>query len=169
LKTKRGACFIAALAVGLLLSACSVPDAGDRPVTEGRDWHWDQEAGADEASAFMEVAVDKEAAEVKGAVQINPQEDVYFLSFVTGEKDAEGIAEALHSEEPLRARKAEAVPKAELFGHLGLAEPQTLKGTRWAGVCPPCVNDDRRKKVQWIEIHVQTLQSDRARVYLQAF
>ncbi|MGW0909953.1 hypothetical protein [Streptomyces sp. NPDC002853] len=166
---KRGACSAAALAVGLSLAACAVPDTGDRPVTEGRDWHWDKEAGADEASAFMEVAVPKGAAEVKGAVQVNPQGDVYLLSFVTGEKDAEGIAETLHSEEPLRAGKAEAVPKAELFGHLGLAEPQTLKGTRWAGVCPPCVNDGRRKKVQWVEIHVQALESGRARVYLQAF
>ncbi|MGW7274118.1 hypothetical protein ACWGH5_26770 [Streptomyces sp. NPDC054864] len=169
MESTRGALVGAALIGGLLVSACAVPDAGDRPVTEGRDWHWDQEAGADEASAFMDVAVPEGAAEVKGAVQVNPQEDVYFLSFVTGKKDAEDIAESLHSEEPLRARKAETVPKAELFGHLGLAEPQTLKATRWAGACPPCVNDDRHKRVQWIEIHVHALETDRARVYLQAF
>ncbi|MEU6679180.1 hypothetical protein [Streptomyces sp. NPDC046925] len=169
--SRRGACSVAILAAGLLLSGCGVPDAGDRPVTEGRDWHWhwDRDAGADEASAFMGVAVPEGAAQLRGAVQVNPQEDVYLLSFVTGEKGAEGVAEALHSEEPLRARTAEAVPKAELFGHLGLAEPQTLEGARWAGVCPPCVKDEHRKKVQWIEIHVQALGSDRARVYLQAF
>lgn len=74
--------------------------AGDRPATEGRDWHGDQKAGADEASAFMNVTVPKGATGVKGAVQINPQEDVYLLSFVTGEKDAEDIAATLHSEEP---------------------------------------------------------------------
>ncbi|MGV9880639.1 hypothetical protein [Streptomyces sp. NPDC003006] len=158
-----------ALAVGLVLSACSVPDAGDRQVTEGRDWHWDQEAGAVESAAFMNVAVPKGAAEVRGAVQVNPQDNVYLLSFVTSEKDAEGVAATLHSEEPLRARQNDAAPKGGLFEHLGLAEPQTLKGTRWAGVCPPCANDDRREKVQWIEIFVQTLGSDRARVYLQAF
>jgi hypothetical protein len=31
------------------------------------------------------------------------------------------------------------------------------------------VKDTRRKRVQWIEIYVQSLEADRARVYLQAF
>ncbi|MFH8560437.1 hypothetical protein [Streptomyces sp. NPDC017988] len=169
MNNRHGACFVMTLAAGLLLSACSVPDAGDRQVAEGRDWHWDREAGADEASAFMKVEVPKGATETKGAVQVNPREDVYLLSFVTSEKSAEELAAGLRPEKPLKARKNGPAPKTELYGHLGLAEPQTLKGTRWAGVCPPCVNDGRRDKVQWIEIYVQTLTSERARVYLQAF
>lgn len=57
----------------------------------------------------------------------------------------------------------------ELFGHLGLAEPRSEKGVRWAGVCPPCVGDSRRSEVQWIEIHVLALNADRTRVYMQAY
>ncbi|MGW6270389.1 hypothetical protein [Streptomyces sp. NPDC055060] len=172
MKIERCAWLVAVVAGSLLLSACSVPDAGDRAVREGRDWHWDPEAGAGEASAFMGVAVPEGAAQVTGAVRVNPREDVYLLSFVAAESDAEGVAEGLGLRESLRALEGPAGAGEELFGHLGLAEPQSLKGTRWAGVCPPCVDDDRRenrKKVQWIEIHVQALKTDRARVYLQAF
>ncbi|MFD3476364.1 hypothetical protein [Streptomyces sp. NPDC058695] len=138
-------------------------------MTEGRDWHWDKEAGAAEASAFMNVAVPKGATQSKGAVQINPQEDIYLLSFVTSVKNAESIAEDLHSEEPLKDKTKDFAPEGERFGHLGLTEPQTLKGARWTGVCPPCVKDYRRKKVQWIDLYVQSLKAEQARVYLQAF
>ncbi|MFK4067505.1 hypothetical protein [Streptomyces sp. NPDC029674] len=169
MRTKRGAGAVAALSVGLLLAGCAVPDAGDRQVTEGRDRYWDAKAGAADTAAFMKVTVPEGATGVVGAVQVNPREDVYVLSFVTGERDAEGIAESLRSEGPLEARKNDAAPEAELFGYLGLAEPQTLSGTRWAGVCPPCVGDDRRGRVQWIEVYVQSLGGGRARVYLEAF
>ncbi|WP_329412780.1 hypothetical protein OG802_21520 [Streptomyces sp. NBC_00704] len=137
-------------------------------MTEGRDWRWDEEAGASEAAAFMNVAIPEGAAQTKGAVQLNPQEDVYLLTFVTSEKTAEDIAEDLRSGEPLHVRKGDSA-EGECFAHLGLPEPQTLKGARWAGVCPPCVHDDRRGKVQWIDIYVETLGTDRARVCLQAF
>ncbi|WP_367323624.1 hypothetical protein [Streptomyces sp. HUAS ZL42] len=166
---RRGAHLLAALATVLLLASCSSSDGGDRRVSEGRDWHWDKEAGAAEASAFMNVAVPDGATQTKGAVQVNPQEDIYLLSFVTTGKNADGIAEDLRSEEPLKAQKKDFAPEGERFAHLGLPEPQTLKEARWAGVCPPCVNDDRRKKVQWIEIYVQTLKGDQARGCLQAF
>ncbi|MFC9754873.1 hypothetical protein [Streptomyces sp. NPDC056921] len=169
MKIRRGAHFLAALAAVVLLASCSGSDGDDRRVTEGRDWHWDKNAGVPQASAFMNVTVPKDATQTKGAVQINPQEDIYLLSFVTSEKNAEGIAEDLHSGDPLKAQKKNFVPDRERFKHLGLAEPQTLAGTRWAGVCPPCVNDDRRKKVQWIDVYVQALKDDRVRVYLQAF
>lgn len=167
--TRRGALLIAAVAATFLLSACSGPDTDDRRVTDGRTSRWDGNAGAPEASAFMHVAAPKGATEVKGAVQINPQEDIYLLSFVTSEKNAEGIAADLRPEEPLKARKVDFAPDGELFRHLGLAEPQTLKGARSAGACPPCVKDVRRKKVQWIDIYVQALKDDQARVYLKAF
>jgi hypothetical protein len=166
---KRSAPLIAALTATLLLSACSSPDTNDRRVTDGRTLQWDKNAGAPEASVFMNVTAPQGATEVKGAVQINPQEDIYLLSFVTSEKKAEGIAADLRSEEPLKVKKVDFAPDGELFKHLGLAEPQTLKGTRSAGVCPPCVKDDRRKKVQWIDIYVQALKDDQARVYLKAF
>ncbi|MGW0086895.1 hypothetical protein [Streptomyces sp. NPDC003393] len=167
--TKRGALLIAAVAATFLLSACSGGDTGDRRATDRSTSRWDENAGAPEASAFMHVTAPKGATEVKGAVQINPQEDIYLLSFVTSEKNAEGIAADLRPEEPLKVKKADFTPDGDLFRHLGLAEPQTLKGARSAGVCPPCVKDDRRKTVQWIDIYVQTLKGDKARVYLKAF
>ncbi|MFI6058536.1 hypothetical protein [Streptomyces sp. NPDC051286] len=166
---RRGAHFFTALATVLLLASCSGSDMNNRRAGEGRDWHWDKKAGATEASAFMNVAVPEGATQAKGAVQVNPQEDIYLLSFVTSEKNAEDIAEDLHSEVPLKAQKKDFAPEGERFGHLGLPEPQTLKGVRSTGVCPPCVKDDRRKKVQWIDIYVQAFKADQARVYLQAF
>ncbi|MEU1145490.1 hypothetical protein ACFYO9_05270 [Streptomyces sp. NPDC005863] len=168
-RTRWGAGAVVALVVGLLVAGCSVPDAGDGQATEGRDWYWDPEAGADDAAGFMEVAVPKGATGVKGAVQVNPQENQYILTFVTSEKAAEEVAASLHSEEPLTVRKNEIKPWSVLLERLRLAKPYALKGARWAGVCPPCVSDPRRKKVQWIEIYVRGLKGDRARVYLSAF
>lgn len=167
---RRGAPLLAALAAALLLSSCSGSDGDgrkgpERSVGQG----WDEDAGAAEVAAFMRVAVPADATQTKGAVQLNPREDVYLLSFVTTEEKAEGIAADLHASEPLKARKKDFAPEGERFGHLGLPEPQTLTGARWAGVCPPCADDTRRARVQWIEIYVQSLEPDRARVYLQAF
>ncbi|MFD3656402.1 hypothetical protein [Streptomyces sp. NPDC058620] len=138
-------------------------------MADGRTTHWGKGMGASEASAFMKVKVPERAKEVKGAVQVNPQEDIYLLSFVTDEKTAERIAADLRPEKPLRTRNHDLPPAAELFGHLGLAEPQTQKGARWAGVCPPCAGDKRRSGVGWIEIHVLELDADSTRVYMQAF
>ncbi|MEU6662365.1 hypothetical protein [Streptomyces sp. NPDC046821] len=166
---RRAARIFVALAGVLLVGSCSGSDAGDRRVTEGRDWHWDKTAGVTEAAAFMNVAVPEGATQAKGAVQVNPQEDVYLLSFVTSGKNAEDIAHDLHSEHPLKARKKDFAPEGERFGHFGLPEPQTLKSVRSAGVCPPCVKDARRKNVQWIDIYVQAVGAGQARVYLQAF
>ncbi|MCF4135687.1 hypothetical protein L1856_00190 [Streptomyces sp. Tue 6430] len=133
---RRGALLSAAVAAIFLLFACSSPDTDDRRATDGRTSRWDENAGAPEASAFMNVTAPKGATEVKGAVQINPQEDIYLLSFVTSEKNAEGVAADLLPEEPLKVKKVDFAPDGELFEHLGLAEPQTLEGARSAGVCP---------------------------------
>ncbi|PWS49584.1 hypothetical protein DLE01_22705 [Streptomyces sp. FT05W] len=160
---------VAALGAALLLTSCSSAGEDEHRTTDGRASHWGEDMGAPEASAFMKVAVPESATEVKGAVQINPQEDIYLLSFVTDEKTAVRVAEDLRPEKPLRARNQDLPSPTELFGHLGLAEPQSEKGVRWAGVCPPCVGDSRRSEVQWIEIHVLELDADRARVYVQAF
>ncbi|MFE4690339.1 hypothetical protein ACFRH6_09820 [Streptomyces sp. NPDC056749] len=160
---------LAALGAALLLTSCSSADGDDHWTTDGRTSHWEKDMGAPEASAFMKVAVPGSATEVKGAVQINPQEDIYLLSFVTDEKTAVRVAEDLRPEKPLHARNQDLPSPTELFGHLGLAEPQSEKGVRWAGVCPPCAGDSRRSEVQWIEIHVLELDADRTRVYLQAF
>ncbi|MET8227781.1 hypothetical protein [Streptomyces sp. NPDC005301] len=86
----------------VLLASRTGPDGGDRLAAEGRDWHWDEQAGAAEASAFMRVAVPEDATGTKGAVQINPQEDVYLLTFVNSVKNAERVAGDLRSEEPLK-------------------------------------------------------------------
>ncbi|MEU1091087.1 hypothetical protein ACFYPN_32820 [Streptomyces sp. NPDC005576] len=157
------------LGATLLLASCSSTGGNDHRTTDGRASHWGKGMGAPEASAFMKVAVPGNATEVKGAVQINPQEDIYLLSFVTDEKSAVGVAEDLRPEQPLRMRNQDVPASTELFGHLGLAEPQSEKGARWAGVCPPCVGDSRRSKVQWIEIHVVELDAGTTRVYMQAF
>ncbi|SMF15456.1 hypothetical protein SAMN02745830_01904 [Streptomyces sp. Amel2xC10] len=122
-----------------------------------------------EVVAFMNVVVPEGATEAKGAVQVNPREDVYLLSFVTSEENAEDLAEDLRSEKPLEDRKVDFAPQGERFGHLGLPEPETVDGARWVGVCPPCVGDERRSKMQWIEVYVQAVAQGRARVYLQAF
>ncbi|WP_078958751.1 hypothetical protein [Streptomyces sp. NRRL S-4] len=159
----------AALGAAMLLTSCSTAGVDDRRTTDGRASHWEKDAGAPEASAFMKVTVPKSATEVKGAVQINPQEDIHLLSFVADEKTAVRIAEDLRPEKPLRTRNQAPPSPTELFGHLGLAEPESEKGVRWAGVCPPCVSDDRRSKVQWIQIHVLAPDAARTRVYLQAF
>ncbi|MFF0593079.1 hypothetical protein [Streptomyces antibioticus] len=165
----RGARFFAALAAVVCLTACSGADAGGARASDERWPQWDETAGAAEVSAFMKVAVPEGATGVEGAVQVNPREDVYLLSFVTSEENAEGIAEDLRSEEPLEDRKVDLAPQGERFGHLGLPEPESLEGTRWVGVCPPCVGDERRSKMQWIEVYVQAVAEGRTRVYLQAF
>ncbi|MGW1513095.1 hypothetical protein [Streptomyces sp. NPDC002394] len=155
------------LAASLLLSSCSAADR-DR-VTRDPYPYWEQGAGAPEAAGFMKVSVPAGATGVKGAVQANPQEDVYLLSFVTEAEKAVQIAEDLRSEKPIHTKAVDLLPKRELFGHLGLPEPQTLKGTRWAGVCPPCVKDYRRRSVQWIDVYVYDVAGGKARVYLHAF
>ncbi|MGW0856704.1 hypothetical protein [Streptomyces sp. NPDC002690] len=160
---------LAALGAALLLSSCSSAGGNDHRATDGYASHWGEDMGAPEASAFMKVAVPESATEVKGAVQINPQEDVYLLSFVTDEKTAVGVAEDLRPETPLHTRKQDLPSPTELFGHLGLTEPQSEQGVRWAGACPPCIGDSRRSEVQWIEIHVLELGAHRTRVYLRAF
>lgn len=155
------------LAASLLVSSCSASD-GDR-VTRDPYPYWEKGSGAPEAAAFMKVRVPTGATEVKGAVQANPQEDVYLLSFVTDAEKAVQISEDLRPEKPIHTKAADLPPDHELFGHLGLPEPQTLKGARWAGVCPPCVGDDRRRTVAWIDIYVYDMAGGKARVYLHAF
>lgn len=95
---------LAALGAALLLTSCSSADGDDHRTPDGRTSRWGKALGAPEASAFMQLEVPKSATEVKGAVQINPQEDIYLLSFVTDEKTAVRVAEDLRPEKPLRAR-----------------------------------------------------------------
>ncbi|APE26526.1 MULTISPECIES: hypothetical protein [Streptomyces] len=155
------------LAASLLLSSCSTSDR-DRATRDPYPY-WELGVGAPEVADFMKVVVPAGATEVNGAVQANPQEDVYLLSFVTDANTAVQIAEDLRTEKPIRTKAVDLPPDEELFGHLGLPEPQTLKGARWAGVCPPCVKDHRRSSVQWIDVYVYDLAGGKARVYLHAF
>ncbi|MFE9722589.1 hypothetical protein ACFYQ5_03025 [Streptomyces sp. NPDC005794] len=160
---------LAAFGAVLLLASCTTAGADGPGTADVRTSHWGKDMGAPESSAFMKVTVPGSAAEVRGAVQINPQEDVYLLSFVTDEKTAVRVAEDLRPEKPLRTNSQGLPSSTELFGHLGLTEPQSEKGVRWAGVCPSCVGDNRRSEVQWIEIHVLELDAEKTRVYMQAF
>lgn len=155
------------LAASLLLSSCSTSDR-DRATRDPYPY-WELGVGAPEVADFMKVVVPAGATEVNGAVQANPQEDVYLLSFVTDANTAVQIAEDLRTEKPIRTKAVDLPPDEELFRHLGLPEPQTLKGARWAGVCPPCVKDHRRSSVQWIDVYVYDLAGGKARVYLHAF
>jgi hypothetical protein len=155
------------LVAAFLLSSCTVADPGD--VERVRYPHWKKGAGAPETADFMKVDVPAGASEVKGAVEVNPQEDVYLLSFVTSERAAVRIAEELHPEEPLHTKTVDLPPNREQFGHLSLPEPQNLKGARWAGVCPPCVGDSKRRNVAWIDIYVHDITEGQSRVYLKAF
>ncbi|MFI8435255.1 hypothetical protein ACIGJO_16120 [Streptomyces sp. NPDC079020] len=150
----------------LLLTSCSTAD----PVRATRaSSYWEKGAGATEAAAFMKVQIPEGATEVKGAVQVNPREDDYILTFRTDRTTATNVAKDLRSEEPPEPWNVNPKSRPELFGHLGLAEPETLKGVLHANVCPPCVNDYRRRKVAHLEIHIENLADDQARVYLRAF
>ncbi|MFI2373365.1 hypothetical protein [Streptomyces sp. NPDC018833] len=157
----------AALVSALLLASCST--AGPGRATRDSYSYWEKGAGAIEATAFMKVQVPEGATEVKGAVQVNPRENQYILTFRTDRTTAAQVAKDLRSEEPPAPWKSNPSPKSELFRHLGLAEPETLKGALWAGVCPPCVEDSRRRNVAWIEIYIENLDAGQARVYLHAF
>ncbi|MEU0004210.1 hypothetical protein ABZ079_07890 [Streptomyces sp. NPDC006314] len=166
--TKRIAALSGVLCSALLLTACSSSDSGGTVHrTAGRGPTWDEKAGAPEAAAFMKIDLPSGATGVKGAVQVNPQEDMYLLSFVTGKATAERMAEDLHFDAPL-STTAKSGLEGALFEHLGLTDPEKLEGVRWSGVCPPCVEHDRGQ-VQWIEMYVHDEGKGRSRVYLQAF
>lgn len=107
---------LAVLGAALLLTSCSRADGDDHRTTDGRTSRWEKDLGAPEASAFMQLEVPKNATEVKGAVQINPQEDIYLLSFVTDEKTAVEVAEDLRPEKPLRVRNENPRPPRSSSG-----------------------------------------------------
>lgn len=163
----RGSLFVALISV-LVLTSCSTGAPGSA-TRESTYPYWEKGAGAAEAAAFMKIQIPKGAMDVKGAVQVNPREDEYILSFRTGKATAAQVAKDLHSEEPLAPWGIKSTQESELFEHLGLAEPKTLKDALWAGVCPPCVKDYRRRDVAWMEIYIENLDSEQARVYLRAF
>ncbi|MCM2393112.1 hypothetical protein [Streptomyces albipurpureus] len=153
-----------------LLTSCSIAGSDDSQSDVERYSHWDKDMGPAEVAGFMKVKVPVGATEVKGAVRVNPREDTYLLSFITDEENAAEVAADLRSEEPLLPSDHNVAPKGENFRHLGLDESENLKGVRWVGVCPPCVEDERRKaQVSWIEAYVQSQGQGKARVYLKAF
>ncbi|MET9374246.1 hypothetical protein ABZX98_08885 [Streptomyces sp. NPDC002992] len=164
--SRLGRLVAAATLVGLLGACSPAPDS-----RESRHQEWDKKAGAPEAAAFMKVDLPAGATEVKGARQLNVQDDSYLLSFTTTPKAAEVIGKQFEGQAPLeeRAPLSTPIPPGTPFAHLGLPEPDTLQGVRWAGVCPPCVKDKQRKHIEWIEIYLQKLDADRTRVYLRAW
>ncbi|MFE0698841.1 hypothetical protein [Streptomyces sp. NPDC058872] len=107
---------------------------------------------------------------MKGAVRIQPQENVYLLSFVTNEQIAEAITEDLHPDYPLAVEgPSSSSLSGEGFKRLDLTPPQELKSVRTTRACPPCVGDSRRRHIQGIEIHIGEVPGDRMRVYLAAY
>ncbi|MFE2013679.1 hypothetical protein [Streptomyces sp. NPDC059491] len=118
----------------------------------------------------MKVRIPQGATEVKGAVRIQPQENVYLLSFVTSEQTDEAITEDLHPDDPLAVQgPSSSSLSGEGFKHLDLTPPQELKSVRTTSACPPCVGDSRRRHIQGIEIHIGAVAGDRVRVYLAAY
>ncbi|MEU6878185.1 hypothetical protein [Streptomyces sp. NPDC046712] len=158
----------AAALVGLLAACSTGPD--DRS-GGSRSEEWDKKAGAPEAAAFMKVDVPADATEVKGARRWSFQNTSYLLAFATTPEAAEDIGKQFEGQGPLeeRAPLATPIPPGTPFAHLGLPEPDTVQGVRWAGVCPPCVKDKQRKHIQWIEVYLEKLDADRTRVYLRAW
>ncbi|MET9799710.1 hypothetical protein [Streptomyces sp. NPDC006368] len=158
----------AVAATALLLAGCTAGH-GDRVADEDRYPHWQKEAGAPEAAAFMKAQVPPGATEVRGAVRVQPQERVYLLSFLTDQKTARSIADDLRPEHPLEAQDLSSSLSGDGFQHLGLTPPQELKGARSTSACPPCVGDARRSHVQAVEMPVGDGMGDRVRVYLAAY
>ncbi|MFE2554712.1 hypothetical protein ACFXGT_01545 [Streptomyces sp. NPDC059352] len=118
----------------------------------------------------MKIQVPQGATEVKGAVRIQPQENVYLLSFVTSEQAAEAITKDLHPDYPLATKgPSSSSLSGGGFKHLGLTPPQELKSVRTTSACPPCVGDSRRHHIQGIEIHIGEVTGNRVRVYLAAY
>ncbi|MEU4065306.1 hypothetical protein AB0F25_23310 [Streptomyces wedmorensis] len=159
----------AALAAGLTLGGCTSATS-DHVTRAAPSARWEKGAGAPEAEAFMRIRIPQGATEVKGAVRVQPQEDVYLLSFVTSEQDAEAITEDLHPDHPLAVEgPSSSSLSGDGFEHLGLTPPQELKSVRTTSACPPCVGDSRRRHIQGIEIHIGEIAGNRVRVYLAAY
>ncbi|WP_257132630.1 MULTISPECIES: hypothetical protein [unclassified Streptomyces] len=79
------------------------------------------------------------------------------------------MAEYLRPERPLRTRHQDLPSPTELFGHLGLAEPQSEKGVRWAGVCPLRGGQPpERGRVDRDPLDLE-LDADATRVHIQAY
>ncbi|MFD8939083.1 hypothetical protein ACFV0R_28185 [Streptomyces sp. NPDC059578] len=118
----------------------------------------------------MRIQIPEGSTGVKGAVRIQPQENVYLLSFVTGERTAESMVEDLRPDSPLTvAGESSSSLSGKGFEHLGLTAPQEIKGVRTASACPPCVGDSRRRHIQGMEVHVGEAKGQRVRLYLTAY
>lgn len=159
----------ATLAAGLTLGGCTSAPSGHATRTATSS-SWKKGADAEESAAFMKIQVPQGATEVKGAVRVQPQENVYLLSFVTSEQAAEAITKDLHPDYPLAVEgPSSSSLSGDGFKHLGLTPPQELKSVRTTSACPPCVGDSRRRHIQGIEIHIGEVAGNRVRVYLAAY
>ncbi|ARF77091.1 hypothetical protein B7C62_10640 [Kitasatospora albolonga] len=160
---------VACLVAGLVLVGCT-PAPADRAIRTSSSPSWEKGAGAPEAAAFMKIRIPQGATEVKGAVRVQPQENVHLLSFVTSERTAESITEDLRPDYPLAVEgPSSSSLSGDGFEHLGLTPPQALERVRTTSACPPCVGDSRRRHIQGIEIHISEVAKDRVRVYLAAY
>ncbi|APE20418.1 hypothetical protein vnz_04970 [Streptomyces venezuelae] len=90
----RGSFFVALISA-LVLTSCSTGAPGS--ARESTYPYWEKGAGATEAAAFMKIQIPKGATDVKGAVQVNPREDMYILSFRTGKATAAQVADVATS------------------------------------------------------------------------
>lgn len=157
-----------AVSGSLLFAACALSPGGieAKRVTYP---YWEKGDGPVKTAAYMMIRIPPGATEVKSALQVQPQENLRLLSFVTEEKTAEAIAEDLRLGSPLEPVPAGDPLSGDGFKHLGIKAPQDVPGVREAQVCPPCSEDTRRDHLQVVEIQIGPEPQGRARVYLTAY
>ncbi|MET8574773.1 hypothetical protein [Streptomyces sp. NPDC005012] len=156
------------LAGSLLFAACT-PSPADVQVKRVTYPYWEKGDGPQKTAAHMAIRIPPGATEVKSALQVQPQEDLHLLSFVTEEKTAEAIAEDLRLETPLEPMLGDDPLSGDGFKHLGIKAPQDVPGVREAQVCPPCIRDTRRDHLQVVEIQLGAEAQGRTRVYLTTY
>ncbi|GAA2635881.1 hypothetical protein GCM10009863_60490 [Streptomyces axinellae] len=134
---------------------------------------WKKDVTAHDVSREMGLEIPDGAERRRAAWQENPREDILLLSFQLPSRQLPPFAEKLDLETPLAEPGPDSAPDsgtgaAAPFGHLGLPEPETVKGVRKGSSCPPCTGNKKARVGYW-EIFTQPLEKERARVYLRAF
>ncbi|MEU3771840.1 hypothetical protein AB0F11_01235 [Streptomyces sp. NPDC032472] len=158
---------VVALAVaGAGIAVGWVPEPKDNRAVAPR---WLEGVGGKEAAAYLRVQIPADAQDVRGAGVDGWDADSYLLSFTVPHAEAEVIAADLRLDQPLEPHPPlppRKPPGPVSFAHLGLPSPDTVPNARTGSVCPPCIGDERRSKLQSIGITLQDLGGGITRVYL---
>ncbi|MEU6862329.1 hypothetical protein ABZ924_03460 [Streptomyces sp. NPDC046876] len=161
-----GVAVVTTTALGPGIAVGWLPEPKDNRAVAPR---WLEGVGGKEAAAYLRVTVPADAEDVKGAAVDGWDADSYLLSFTVPHAEAEAIAADLRLDQPLEHQPPlppREPPGPVSFAHLGLPSPDTVPNARTGSVCPPCVGDERRPKLQSIGITLQDLGGGITRVYL---